>query len=122
MDSTKIEIVLQGYFCNHWPELTILLNNEKLFVGSIVDQQILVFDVRCQNVNKLEFVHHSKQFGENNVWDTDPTTGADCKLQIVDIKFDQVSIGKKLRSELEFTTQWSDTQLSNESKDFLEQF
>lgn len=112
MHKTTIEITLQGYFYNHWPELKILLNGNLLFSGPVVEQQVLTFEVNCNHSNQLEFVHHSKQFGENNVWDTDPDTGADCKLQILDIKFNQVSIGPKLRSNLKFVAQNSDQSVS----------
>jgi hypothetical protein len=105
---TKIEIVLQGYFYNHWPELKILLNDKLLFDGAVIDKQTLTFDIECQDRNRLEFVHHNKQLGQNNVWDTDPHTGADCKLQIVDLKFNQVSIGARIKSGLEFTADHAD--------------
>jgi hypothetical protein len=108
----NIEIVLQSYFYNHWPELKILLNDKLLFDDPVVEKQILTFDVDCKSTNQLEFIHYNKQFGKNNVWDTDPVTGADCKLQILDIKFDQVSIGKKLKAELEFVAQHQDQSVS----------
>lgn len=101
----KIEITLQGYFYNHWPEFKILLNDKLLFNSTIIEKQILTFDVDCQSANQLEFIHYGKKSGENNIWDTDPVTGADCKIQILDIKFDLVSIGEKLKSNLEFNAQ-----------------
>lgn len=122
MKQVSIEITLNGYFCNHWPEVKISLNNSELFVGSIINNKTLIFDVECESINNLTIVHQNKSFGENGIWDTNPETGEDCKVQICDIKFNQVSIGKKIRSELKFITNWSQFQLQHSSKDFIDQY
>ena len=117
----KLEIVLQGYFCNRWPDIKIVINNNLLFEGPVVDRQNLTFEIDCTLHNKLEFYHLNKRFGESNIWDTNSVTGADCKLQIVDLILDQVSIGN-LRARMEFVAHWSQSQLQDENTEFLNQF
>lgn len=100
--TTKIDINLKGHWYNHWPWLKISHNNQIIWHGQVTDSLILNFDLVCDEHNCLEFEHHGKQFGENGIWDTATDGSADCKLQIQDICFDDVSIGHKLRANLKF--------------------
>lgn len=118
----EIQIDVTGFYCNHWPNLKITLNNQALFCGEVVDKLTLIFNVEGLDKNQLVFEHFNKSFGEDGIYDTIPEQLIDCKLQIEDIKFDKVSIGKKLRSQLSFHTIWNEHQLLTQSQNFIEQF
>lgn len=118
----EIEINVRGFYCNHWPNLKIKLNNRELFCGQVQDQLQLKFEVDAKDKNQLVFEHFGKKFGEEGIYDTVPEQSIDCKLQIEDIRFDKVSIDKKLRSSLMFQTIWSDHQLQHQSQEFRDQY
>lgn len=113
-------IILQGYFCNHWPEIKILHNEVELYQGPVENTRVLDFVLQCRDQNCLRFEHFGKRFGQDNIWDTSVDTGDDCKLQIVDVSFDDVSIGPKLRSNMTFVTALTGDQSDN--KEFIEQY
>ena len=118
----EIQIELAGFYCNHWPNLRIDLNNQQLFCGEVEEQMTLTFEVDCFDKNQLVFEHFGKKFGEQGVYDTVPEQSLDCKLQITDVKFDKVSIGPKLRSALSFRTIWSSHQIVSQSQEFVDQY
>jgi hypothetical protein len=89
---------------------------------TVEDLQTIEFETNCNNINTLCFQHYGKSSGENGIYDTDIVNNKDCKFQILDIKFDQVSIGEKLKSELTFDTDWTQFQLDNNSAEFAQQF
>ena len=120
MIPVTVTIQLQGYFCNHWPRAKILVNGQVMADLAVENLQTVEFTVNCDKINTLCFQHYSKSFGENGIYDTSGTE--DCKFQILDIKFDHVSIGEKLKSALRFNNHWSQFQIENNSTEFIQQF
>jgi hypothetical protein len=114
---TKISVDLQGHYCNHWPYVIIQLNGIELFHQPVVETITLDFDVVCNQKNLLEFEHYSKSFGENGVWDTDPSRNQDCFVQIKDIRFDDVSIDT-IKHELTFISKWNERSDPEQIKNF----
>ena len=120
MIPVTVTIQLQGYFCNHWPYVKILVNDQVMADLTVEDLQTVEFTVNCDKINILCFQHYGKSFGENGIYDT--SGNEDCKFQILDIKFDRVSIGEKIRSQLVFNNHWSQFQLNSNSTEFIQQF
>jgi hypothetical protein len=118
----NLEVTATGSYFNHWPKLKIYHNNIIIADLEIINQQILQLDLLSSENNNLTFVHYGKSFGENNIWDKDFTSEAECNLVINDIKFDQVSIDEHLKSQLKFKTNWTNTQLRNEDPEFLKKY
>lgn len=116
----KLDIDLFGYFCNEWPMVEIYHNDQLIYENSIVDQQTLSFSLQCEEQSTLKIRHKNKFFGENNRWDTDQST--DRYVQIIDVRFDNVSIGQKIMSELQFCSEWSDMQLQHADQEFINQY
>lgn len=117
--NVNISVDVTGYYFNHWPYLRILLNDQVIHDGEIVEHQLLEFDVDCNSTNCLEFVHYGKRYNDDAVWDTDGTN--ECYLNINDILFEGVGLGVHLRSQLEFETHWRPFQLEDHDADFVEQ-
>ena len=116
----NLKVVAVGHFCNHWPFLRIYHNNQILFDREITGQENIILQLDAREANELKFEHYGKSFGENGTWDCQPDAELDCFLEIKDIKFDQVSIGEKIRSNLEFQTiPTSNQQLDS---DFLNEY
>lgn len=104
---TKISIDLQGHYCNHWPYVSIRLNNAELFNQQVIESITVEFEVNCDKTNLLEFEHYGKSFGTNGIWDTNTRTQQDCFAQIKDVRFDDVSIDD-IRSRLTFISKWKE--------------
>ena len=87
----KIDLQATGYFCNHWPHLSILING--VDVTSLDVQQDTRTSVQHDSqVTSLEIVHHGKNFGPK-VWDTKMVDGKiveDCYFKITDLRIDGV--------------------------------
>lgn len=121
-EQVTLTVSLTGHYYNHWPNLKILHNNTTLFDQSIIDQQLLTFDLNCTETNQLKFIHYGKSFGENNIWDSSPDASEQCYININDICFNSVSIGESLKSKLIFDTEWSDLQRQHHPQEFIDQY
>jgi len=107
-------------FKDKWPCIKIYHN------GSLIN------DVECQASTKLEYQvvpekhnvltveFYNKSFGDNGVWDVG-SDGSGLVVQILDITLDGVSI-EQLIGTTEFTTRWTDNQLTYESEDFKSKY
>ena len=115
LQMTKISIDLQGYYCNHWPWVAVKLNGIELFNQQVVESITLDFDVVCDQTNLLEFEHYGKSFGTNGIWDSGPEQ--DCFAQILDIRFDDVSVDN-IVSGLTFISKWSQGSDPDQVKNF----
>lgn len=121
-DSINLSVDLTGNYYNHWPFIKIYHNQKLLFDNCIENKQTLSFNLLCSdNNNYLKFVHYGKKFGEDNVWDSLSDGSAQCDIKIEDIKFENVSIGKNLMSQLNFITHWSEPQKQHDHE-FLSQY
>jgi len=118
-DQIKLEIDLKGQYCNHWPFARIILNDQKLFDGEVVDSVNLMFNIDAQKKNQLLIEHYGKQFGDNNIYDCIPDRGEDCILTINDIRFNDVTVGSEIMSKLFFKTIWTEQQLQTTAPDML---
>ena len=121
-EQVALAVDLTGYYYNHWPKLKILHNNVVIFDDEIIDYQQLTLNLDCPTTNALKFIHYGKQFGENGQWDSNADSSEQCYINIKDIKFNQVTIGEKFKSELIFDTHWTSLQLERESPEFINKY
>lgn len=120
LKTVYITVKLIGYYCNEWPCLKILLNNNILFDGEIVDTVTLNFKAEELSSNQLKFVHYGKRFGENNIWDV--TESSDRLIVLKDVLLNDVSIGSDTIHKLKFYTDWSSKQLSDSDAEFIKKY
>lgn len=122
MTTTTISLKLQGSYCNHWPLLQVIVNDQVLFDGLVENTVDLEFE--CNNLNNnnyLKLLHYDKAFGDNNVFDTDLDSKSDCSIRLLDIQFDNISISSNKLSQLEFITDWTPKQLTDTDSEFIKQ-
>jgi hypothetical protein len=122
-DKINLAVDVTGNYFNHWPLIKIYHNECLLFDGSIEDHQTLNFQLTSAvDNNNLKFIHYGKKFGEDGVWDSLPDASEQCFVNINDIKFENVSIGSHLMSQLKFTTAWSDIQKTYHDQTFIDTY
>lgn len=123
MKQTKVEILLHATaFKNKNPKIKIHHNNDVMDDYECVQKiSTLTYFVSPQENNNLKIEFYNKSFGDKHIWDTDPSTGEDLTVQVLDIKLDDVSIDHLLNS-LYFTTRWTPRQLKTQAKEFLDQY
>jgi hypothetical protein len=115
----KLAIDLKGQYCNHWPFARVIVNNQVLFDGEVVDLVNLIFNIDAQEKNQLIIEHYGKQFGDNNVYDCTADQSQDCTLTIKDIRFEDITVGSEIMNKLFFTTVWTEKQLQTMAPDVL---
>ena len=101
------------------PELRIYHNQKQIDHVKCNQLVNLSYDVDASDTNCLEIELFNKSFGENNHWDV--SSDQELQVKILDIRLNDVSIGHLL-TKLKFNTNWSATQLANESQEFLTQY
>lgn len=123
MKQTKVEILLNATaFKNKNPKIKIYHNNDLIDDYECVQKiSTLTYFISPHENNNLKIEFYNKSFGDNHIWDTDPSIGEDLTVKVLDIKFDSVSIGHLLNS-LHFTTRWTPQQLKTQTKEFLDQY
>lgn len=122
-DKINLSVNISGNYFNHWPLIKIYHNQCLLFNGHIENSQTLNFQLDTNNdANVLKFIHYDKKFGENGVWDSLPDASDQCFVNINDIKFENISIGEHLMSQLEFVTAWSDLQKTQHDQTFIDEY
>lgn len=119
MEKIKVEFDFTGHYFNEWPKIQIYHGDIVILDSEIADRTTHVFDIVCPDISNIKIRHYGKRFGENNVFDTDSSGQQDRFIQINDIRFNEVSIGEKLMSQLLFNTEWSDHQKTNASEEFI---
>lgn len=117
MDIILLELDVQAYHHNHWPWLRIQHGNIVLFDREVIDLEHIELAIPRTEPCEITFTHYNKQSN-----DTSQDGSQDCKMQILDIKFDKVSIGPNLLAKLPFITKWTDQQLIDHDKNFLESY
>jgi len=115
----NLAIDLKGQYCNHWPFARIIINDQILFDSEVVDSVNLIFNIDAQKKNRLSIEHHSKQFGDNNVYDCTADQSQDCILTIKDIRFEDITVGSEIMNQLFFKPVWTEKQLQTMSPDVL---
>ena len=91
----KIEIDIEGTFCNTWPNLIVEINNKKIYGGQIEHSQIINLDFNdlMDSGNRFVIGMNNKSFGGKGVWDTETRNNEivqDKTLTIKSIKLDDV--------------------------------
>lgn len=119
LTNTLLRIDLQGQYYNHWPFARITVNDRELFDGQVQDSVSLMFNINADEKNLLRIKHHGKRFGDEGVYDCSADQTEDCVLTIKDIRFDDVTVGDELMSQLFFQTCWTDAQLQTIPEDQL---
>jgi hypothetical protein len=115
----NLAIDLKGQYCNHWPFARIIINDQILFDSEVVDSVNLIFNIDAQKKNRLSIEHHSKQFGDNNVYDCTSDQSQDCILTIKDIRFEDITVGSEIMNQLFLKPVWTEKQLQTMSPDVL---
>jgi len=116
MTQFNLAIDLQGQYCNHWPFARITVNDQELFNGAVQDSVTLMFNIDANKHNLLRIEHYGKRFGDDGVYDCAEDQSEDCVLTINDIRFEDVTVGDELMSQLFFQTCWTDAQLRTMSE------
>lgn len=65
-----IRFKLHSTFCNLWPNCKIVVNDETLFDGQVVESLDLTKQFTIRENNSIVISHYGKRFGENRIWDT----------------------------------------------------
>jgi hypothetical protein len=65
-----LALTVSGYFCNTWPTLKIISNDEVCFDGEIINKQLITLTLDSLKQNNLYIKLTNKSLGENNIWDT----------------------------------------------------
>lgn len=116
-----VDIHLKSFDINgRWPRIK-LYNNDN-FIADVICNKTninLNYNIQPSLSNKFIIEFYNKCFGDNNLYDKDNTS--EMKLELVDLKFDNVSIGH-LKNTIPFFTAWTPHQLQNEDDDFLEKY
>ena len=63
----RLEMELEGFYCNSWPKLTIKQNNKTIYEEFVIN--LLKVDMQIEN-NPFSVGMENKLVGENDVWDT----------------------------------------------------
>lgn len=119
--SVKVSIVVRPFsFYDKWPNLRFYNNNVLLDdVSCNCTTQYDFFVNAIDSNNQITIELYNKNIGDNNQWDKD--NNYELSVNIIDIKFDDVSIGHLLPS-LDFVANWTPAQIKNESQEFLTQY
>jgi hypothetical protein len=91
----KLDLKINGTFCNSWPSLVVEFNNKKILHKEIQDKEKLTLYLEDANVNDnlLVLGMDNKSFGDRGVWDTksvDNVIQQDKTLIVESVKLDHV--------------------------------
>jgi hypothetical protein len=121
MTSVRVDVILQSTaFNNKNPKIRI--SNNDILLGDVEcfnELETLSFNAVPSINNLLKIELYNKSFGDNRIWDCGPDN--ELKIKIIDIKFDDVSIGHLITS-LQFTTNWTPQQVEVQSSDFINRY
>ena len=96
MESINFKFILEGSYCNSWPEISVSIGNSFSQIYTIAEQTEINVEVNCPQDSNLTFGLINKSFGNNNMWDTtidaDVSILADKFILIQDIQLNEVSI------------------------------
>jgi hypothetical protein len=99
MMQVEVSIRLLAFFCNSWPQLRIIFNNNIIYNDYVVDTVTINLKLDCNDLtNYLILEGIGKTNGENGIWDTklslDGSIQSDKKLLIEKITFNQIDMGE----------------------------
>ena len=114
MTSVAIALNLEPFsFKDKYPAVQIIHNDKIIADFVVVEHKDYEFTVTPNESNVLKIYFYNKNFGENNIWDTNDTE--DLKIKINKILLDGANI-ESLLDECITETVWSEHQLKNEPK------
>jgi len=91
----KLDLIIQGTFCNSWPTLVVEFNNKKILHKEVKNEEKLTLHLEDANIddNLLVLGMDNKSFGTNGIWDTktiDNVIEQDKTIKIESVKLDSV--------------------------------
>ncbi len=93
----RLEMDIEGFYCNSWPKLTIKQNNKTHYEEFVINSHKV--DMQLDN-KPFTIGMENKSFGENNVWDTNIDENgnitADKYIGIKNISLDDVNFENNL--------------------------
>lgn len=120
MTSVTITLNLEPFsFKDKYPAVQIIHNDKIIADFVVVEHKDYEFTVTPNENNVLKIYFYNKNFGENNIWDTNDTE--DLKIKINKILLDGANV-ESLLGECITETVWSEHQLKNEPKNNIDLF
>lgn len=92
-----MQIHFKGHFCNDWPYLELIYNNNLVYDGQLKGEKIFDLDL-LGNHDLIVLRHKNKRFGANRIWDTRSDTQGiiqDRRLELLDISIAGISFKHK---------------------------
>ena len=91
----KLDLKINGTFCNSWPRLVVEFNNKKIFHKEIQNEEQLTLHLDDANINDnlLVLGMDNKSFGTGGLWDTkavDNVIKQDKTITVESVKLDEV--------------------------------
>ncbi len=97
MYDMRLEMEIEGFYCNSWPKLTIKQNNNTQYEELVINSQKV--DMQIEN-KQFTIGMENKSFGKDNLWDTivdnNGTITSDKYLMIKTISLDDVNFEHNL--------------------------
>ncbi len=120
-DCLQIQIDLTGHVCNTWPGFYVAIDRQQIYNGFIRTRQSIKLEVESPSPEFIFSIGmEDKKFGQENIWDTKVDKFnkiiEDKKIEIHDIKFNDVSILDILRKnpyQIKFTDQQKKEEVPN---------
>jgi|10_taG_2_1085330.scaffolds.fasta_scaffold97216_3 hypothetical protein len=120
-DPLQIQIDLTGHVCNTWPGFYVAIDRQQIYNGFIRTRQSIKLEVESPSPEFIFSIGmEDKKFGQENIWDTKVDKFnkiiEDKKIEIHDIKFNDVSILDILRKnpyQIKFTDQQKKEEVPN---------
>ena len=111
-----LNLHIKTKWCNHWPYIKILFNNQVLFDSEVENNLDISLNLEnIQSVNELEICHYNKSFGDNHVYDTkidsDGNIIEDCNFQITNLSFDNIELNEVAFKRITFISNSSFTDM-----------
>ena len=99
---------MQGYFCNEWPHVEIVGNNNIYYTGKVEETQVIRFSIPEQTNNQVVMRHMNKRFGINGIWDVEVNKNneilSDRAVKLLDFKLNDISIKSWVFDTCKFLT------------------
>lgn len=104
----ELSLEFQGHFCNAWPSLQIVANDQIIHDAQI--QTLALTIPLVDDANEIVIRHHSKRFGQARIWDTIAKNGVilhDRRIELIAFSLDGVDL-MPILPKLEFVQERQD--------------
>ena len=95
---STLKIKLFGTYCNEWPKVRDILNDNIYYDNSIEESKLITLNLELLTHNRLIIEHYGKSFGTNGRWDTKSDKNGkiyqDRAIKFEDLILDDVSLKK----------------------------